>query len=86
METNEQMKTAMRTAIQAELDRFFVRMQDLREGDLEYLEEQVIKASQQMGRSLLEGMLNSQLHERRPVARASADIASGWWENGPSNC
>lgn len=69
METNEQMKQAMRAAIQAELDRFFVQMQDLREGDLEHLEEQAVQTSQQMGRSLLEGMLNSQLREQRPVAR-----------------
>lgn len=69
METNEQMKQAMRAAIQAELERFFVQMQDLREGDLERLEEQAVQTSQQMGRSLLEGMLNSQLREQRPVAR-----------------
>jgi len=69
METNEQMKQAMRAAIQAELDRFFVQMQDLREGDLEHLEEQAVQTSQQMGRSLLAGMLNSQFHEQRPVAR-----------------
>jgi Uncharacterised protein family (UPF0236) len=59
----------MRAAIQAELERFFVQMQDLHEGDWDHLEEQVIKTSQQMGRSLLEGMLNSQLREQRPVAR-----------------
>ena len=69
METNEQMKQAMRAAIQAELERFFVQMQDLREGDLEHLEEQAVQTSQQMGRSLLEGLLNSQLREQRPVAR-----------------
>jgi hypothetical protein len=69
VETNEQMKMAMRAAIQAELERFFVQMQELREGDLEHLEEQVVKTSRQMGRSLLEGMLNSQLQEQRPAAR-----------------
>src|SRR5579863_8857330 len=69
METNEQMKQAMQAAIQAELERFFAQMQDLREGDLEHLEEQVVQTSQRMGRSLLEGMLNSQLREQRPAAR-----------------
>ena len=69
METNEQMKQAMRTAIQAELEQFFVQMQDLREGDLEHLEAQVVQTSQQIGRRMLEGMLNSQLREQRPQAR-----------------
>ncbi len=69
METNEQMKKAVRAAIQAELEGFFVQVQDLREGDLEHLEEQVVKTSQQMGRSLLEGILDSRLREQRPVAR-----------------
>jgi Uncharacterised protein family (UPF0236) len=69
METNEQRKKAVRATIQAELDRFFAQVQELREGDLEHLEEQVVKTSQQMGRSLLEGMLDSRLHEQRPVAR-----------------
>lgn len=69
METNEQMKQAMRTAIQAELEQFFVQMQELSEGDLEQLEAQVVQTSQQIGRSLLEGMLTSQLREQRPQAR-----------------
>ncbi len=69
METNEQMKKAVRAAIQEELEGFFAQMQDLREGDLEHLEEQVVTTSQQMGRSLLEGVLDSRLREQRPVAR-----------------
>jgi hypothetical protein len=69
METNEQIKKAVRAAIQAELDRFFAQVQELREGDLEHLEEQVVTTSQQMGRSLLEGILDSRLREQRPVAR-----------------
>lgn len=69
METNEQMKKAVRAAIQEELERFFAQVQDLSAGDLEHLEEQVVTTSQQMGRSLLEGMLNSRLREQRPVAR-----------------
>lgn len=69
METNERMKKAVRAAIQEELDGFFAQVQDLSEGDLEHLEEQVVKTSQQMGRSLLEGILDSRLREQRPVAR-----------------
>ncbi len=69
METNERMKKAMRAAIQAELERFFAQVQDLSEGDVEHLEEQVVNTSQQMGRSMLEGMLDSRLREPRPVAR-----------------
>lgn len=69
METHEQRKKAVRAAIQEELEGFFAQVQDLREGDLEQLEEQVVKTSQQMGRSLLEGILNSRLREQRPVAR-----------------
>ena len=69
METNERMKKAVRAAIQEALEEFFAQVQDLSEGDLEHLEEQVVKTSQHMGRSMLEGVLNSQLREQRPVAR-----------------
>ena len=69
METNEQMKQAMQAAIQAELEGFFAQVQELSEGDLEHLEKQVVQTSQQMGRCLLAGILNSQLREQRPVAR-----------------
>src|SRR5947199_6502800 len=66
METNEQRKKAVRAAIQEELEGFFAQVQDLSEGDLEHLEEQVVKTGQQMGRRLLEGALDSR---QRPVAR-----------------
>jgi hypothetical protein len=69
METNEQMKKAVRAAILEELEGFFAQVQDLSEGDLEHLEERVVKTSQQMGRSLLAGILDSRLREQRPVAR-----------------
>jgi len=69
VETNEQRKKAVRAAIQEELEGFFVQVQELSEGDLEHLEEQVVKTSQQMGRRLLEGILDSRLREQRPVAR-----------------
>ncbi len=69
METNEQRKKAVRAAIQEEVEGFFAQVQDLSEGDLEHLEEQVVKTSQQMGRRLLEGILDSRLREQRPVAR-----------------
>lgn len=69
METNEQRKTAVRAAIQEELEGFFAQVQDLSEGDLEQLEEQVVKTSQQMGRRLLAGILDSRLRGQRPVAR-----------------
>jgi len=69
VETNEQMKKAVRAAIQEALEGFFAHVQDLSEGDLEHLEEQVVKTSQQMGRSLLEGILDSRLREQRPAAR-----------------
>jgi len=69
VETNEQRKKAVRAAIQEEVEGFFAQVQDLREGDLEHLEEQVVTTSQQMGRCLLEGVLDSRLREQRPVAR-----------------
>ena len=69
METNEQMKRALREVMQEELEGFFAEVQELSEGDLEKLEEQVVKTSQKMGRSLLEGVLNSRPREQRPVAR-----------------
>src|SRR5438105_15271248 len=55
--------------MQEELEGFFAQVQDLSEGDLEHLEERVVKTSQQMGRRLLEGILDSRLREQRPVAR-----------------
>lgn len=69
METNEQRKKVVQAAILEELEEFFAHVQELSEGDLEHLEEQVVKTSQQMGRSLLAGILDSRLREARPVAR-----------------
>jgi hypothetical protein len=69
VETNEQRKKAIRAAIEEELEGFFAQVQELSEGDLEHLEKQVVKTSQQMGRRLLEGILDSRLREQRPVAR-----------------
>ena len=56
METNEQRKKAVRAAIEEQLETFFAQVQDLREGDLDHREEQVVSTSQQMGRSLLEAL------------------------------
>jgi hypothetical protein len=67
VETNEQRKKAVRAAIQEELEGFFVQVQELSEGDLEQLEEQVVKTSQQMGRRLLEGILDSPRSAQREV-------------------
>ncbi len=46
METNEQMKKAVSAAIQEALEGFFAQVQELREGDVEHLEEQVVTTSQ----------------------------------------
>jgi hypothetical protein len=69
VETNEQMKRVLRAAMEEELEGFFAHLQELSEGDLQQLEEQVVKTSQKMGQSLLEGALNSRLREQRPSAR-----------------
>ena len=69
METNEQMKRMLREAVREELERFFEAVDELAEGKLEQLEEQVVKTSQQVGRSLLEGVLDSRLRKPRPAAR-----------------
>ena len=69
METNEQMKRLLREAVRAELERFFEAVDEIAEGKLEQLEEQVVKTSQQVGRTLLEGVLDSRLRGQRPAAR-----------------
>lgn len=69
METNEQRKRMLREAVREELERFFEAVDELAEGQLEQLEEQVVKTSQQLGRTLLEGVLDSRLREPRPAAR-----------------
>ncbi len=69
METNEQMKSVLRKTLQDELERYLAQVNELAEGDLERLEEQAVKTSQAMGRTLLEAVLNSRLHEQRPQAR-----------------
>ena len=69
METNEQMKRILREAVREELERFFEEVDEIAEGQLEQLEEQVVKTSQQLGRSLLEGVLDSRLRGQRPAAR-----------------
>lgn len=69
METNEQIKKVLRTALEEELEQFLDQVSELPEGELEQLEEQAVQTSQAMGRKLLEGVLNSRLHQQRPAAR-----------------
>jgi Uncharacterised protein family (UPF0236) len=69
VETNEQRKRMLREAVREELERFFAAVDEIAEGKLEQLEEQVLKTSQQVGRTLLEGVLDSRLREERPAAR-----------------
>jgi hypothetical protein len=69
METNEQIRRVLKQALEEELESFFEQVSQMTEGELKRLEEQVVKSSQAIGRTLMEGILNSRLHERRPVAR-----------------
>jgi hypothetical protein len=69
METNEQIRRALSKALEEELETFLEQVSQMTEGELKHLEEQVVKSSQAIGRKLMEGVLNSRLHERRPVAR-----------------
>jgi hypothetical protein len=69
METNEQIRRVLSKALEEELETFLAQVSQMREGELKHLEEQVVKSSQAIGRKLMEGVLNSRLHERRPLAR-----------------
>ncbi len=69
METNEQIRRVLSKALEEELESFLEQVSQMTEGELKQLEEQVVKSSQAIGRKLMEGVLNSRLHERRPVAR-----------------
>lgn len=69
METNEYIRRGLKKELEEELETFLEQMSQLPEGELEKLEEQVVKTSQAMGRKLMEAMLNSRLHEQRPAAR-----------------
>src|SRR5713101_8392800 len=63
------MKRMLREAVREELERFFEAVDEIAKGKLEQLEEQVVKTSQQLGRTLLEGVLDSRLRGQRPAAR-----------------
>ncbi len=69
METNEQLRRVLSKALEEELESFLKQMSELAEGELEKMEERVVKSSQAIGRKLMEGMLNSRLHKPRPAAR-----------------
>ena len=69
METNEQIRRVLSKALEEELETFLEQVSQMTEGELKQLEEQVVKSSQAIGRKLMEGVLNSRLHEQRPVAR-----------------
>ena len=69
METNEQIRKVLSKALEEELETFLEQVSQMTEGELERLEKQVVKSSQAIGRKLMEGVLNSRLHERRPAAR-----------------
>ena len=68
METNEQIRQVLKNALEEELESFLEQVGQMTEGELKHLEEQVVKSSQAIGRKLMEGVLNSRLYERRPVA------------------
>ncbi len=69
METNEQLRQALKKALEEEVGNFLEQVSQMSEGELKHVEEQVIKSSQAIGRKLMEGILNSRLKERRPAAR-----------------
>ncbi len=69
METNEQIRKVLRKALEEELETFLEQVSQMTEGELEQLEEQVVKSSQAIGRKLMEGVLNSRLQKPRPAAR-----------------
>ena len=69
METNEEIRRELSKALEAELESFLAQVSQMNEGELKHLEEQVVKSSQAIGRKLMEGVLNSRLHEQRPAAR-----------------
>lgn len=73
METNEQIRKVLSKALEEELESFLEQVNDMKEGELEHLEEQVVKSSQAIGRKLMEGVLNSRLHQVRPAARREGD-------------
>ena len=87
METNEQIRQALSKALGEELESFLEQVSQMTEGELKHLEAQVVKSSQAIGRKLMEGVLNSRLHERRPVARREGGVGmcNGWWANVPRN-
>jgi hypothetical protein len=69
METNERIRQVLKNALEEELQSFLEQVDQITGGELKHLEEQVVKSSQAIGRKLMEGVLNSRLYERRPVAR-----------------
>ncbi len=69
METNEQIRQELKNALEEELESFLEQVDQITGGELKHLEEQVVMSSQAIGRKLMEGVLNSRLYERRPVAR-----------------
>ena len=69
LETNEQIRWVLSKALEEELETFLEQVSQMTEGELEHLEEQVVKSCQAIGRKLMEGVLNSRLHEQRPAAR-----------------
>ena len=69
METNEQIRRVLSKALEEELESFLAQVSQMTEGELKHLEEQVVKSSHAIGRKLMEGVLNSRLHELRPAAR-----------------
>jgi hypothetical protein len=69
METNERLRKVLRKVLEEELETFLEQVSQVKEGELERLEKQVVQSSQAMGRKLMEAVLNSRLHEQRPAAR-----------------
>lgn len=69
METNDDMKATLMSLAEAEMEELVLKLQGVKEGDLEGLEQQVLAQMLTLGRRCLEGLLEQQASRQPTPAR-----------------
>ncbi len=69
METNEQVKTALVQEAEHEIVNLLKRMQELKAGDLQGVEQEVLASMFRLGRTTLQGLIQAQVETQETPAR-----------------
>jgi hypothetical protein len=87
METNESLQKALMQVAENQMKQFIEKLQNLREGDLKSLEEQVMSTIKTMGCLRMETTLHAKAQEQTPPSQKGlVGTRCDWWECEANDC